>query len=218
MASPEPPVQPPVRFDEVITTRARLRQIIREPSRFVANKVIDHVDGYCRRFIAAAPFVVVASSSAAGAMDLSPKGDGPGFVRVLDEHTLAIPDRLGNNRVDTLCNLLEDDRIGLIFLVPGKRETLRLSGRGTIVRDAGLNESLAHNGKAPNVAIVVKVERAFFHCSKCMIRSGLWEPARWPDVNGLPSLAETMVRHGRLNDPVEDVDAIVSRDAVNRLY
>lgn len=206
------------RFEEVITTRARLRQIVKEPSRYVANKVIDYVDEYCRRFIAAAPFVVLSSTSAAGAMDMSPKGDGAGFVKVLDERTLAIPERLGNNRVDTLCNLLEDDRIGLIFLVPGKRETLRMSGRGLIVRDPGLNERLAHKGKAPYLAIVVRVERAFFHCSKCMIRSGLWEPARWPDVAGLPSLAETMVRHGKLADTVEAVDEIVQRDAVKRLY
>lgn len=209
---------PAARFEEIVSTRARLREIVKPPSRYVAHKVIDHVDEYCRRFIAAAPFALVSSTSAGGAMDLSPKGDRPGFVRVLDPHTLAIPDRLGNNRVDTLCNLLEDDRIGLIFLVPGKRETLRISGRGLIVRDAGLNAQLAHDGRPPNLAIVVRVARAFFHCSKCVIRSGLWEPARWPDVSGLPTLAETMVRHGDLPDPVEDVAGIVQRDASNRLY
>lgn len=208
----------PLGFEEIVATRARLRELVKAPSRYVAHKVIDHVDAYCRRFIAAAPFVVVSSTSAAGAMDLSPKGDAPGFVHVLDAHTLAIPDRLGNNRVDTLCNLLEDDRIGLIFLVPGKRETLRMSGRGTIVRDTALNARLAHAGKAPALAIVVRVERAFFHCAKCMIRSGLWEPDEWPDVRGLPSLAETMVHHGKLADSVPEVDAIVHRDAETRLY
>jgi len=205
-------------FEEVITSPQRLREIIKPPSRFVANKVIDHVDDYCRRFIAAAPFAVIGSTSAAGAMDLSPKGDAPGFVHVLDDQTLAVPDRLGNNRVDTLCNLLEDERIGLIFLVPGKRETLRMSGRAAIVRDTALNERLAHNGKPPNLAIVVTVERAFFHCSKCMMRSGLWDSERWPDSSGLPSLAETMVRHGKLQDRVEEVQEIVRRDAENRLY
>ena len=208
----------PQRFKEVITTHERLRQIIKEPSRFVANKVIDHVDEYCRRFIATAPFLIIGSTNAAAAMDLSPKGDAPGFVHVLDDHTVAIPDRLGNNRVDTLCNLLEDDRVGLIFLVPGRRETLRMSGHAAIVRDSALNRHLAHNGKTPNLAVAVHIDRAFFHCAKCMIRSGLWEPDRWPDSSGLPSLAETMVHHGKLNDSVEDVTEIVRRDAENRLY
>lgn len=206
------------RFAEVITTRARLREIVKEPSRFVANKVIDHVDDYCRRFIAAAPFLVIGSTSAAAAMDLSPKGDSPGFVKILDVHTLAIPDRLGNNRVDTLSNLLEDDRVGLIFLVPGRRETLRMSGRAAIVRDPALNGQLAHKGKTPSLAIVVTIKRAFFHCAKCMIRSGLWEPERWPDSSTLPTLAETMVHHGRLKDSVKAVDEIVRADARNRLY
>lgn len=206
------------RFDEVIHTSERLRELVKAPSRYVSDKVIDHVDEYCRRFITASPFVVIASSCATAVMDLSPKGDTPGFVRVLDEHTLAIPDRPGNNRVDTLCNLIEDDRTGLIFLVPGKRETLRMSGRAVIVRDTDLNNKLAHDGKVPRLAIVVNVTRAFFHCAKCMIRSGLWEPEHWPDTTGLPTLAETMVRHGKLEDSVDNVDEIVRNDAVKRLY
>ncbi|MGD8711060.1 MAG: pyridoxamine 5'-phosphate oxidase family protein [Ectothiorhodospiraceae bacterium] len=206
------------RFDEVITDQRRLREIVKPPSRYVAHKVIDHIDGLCRRFIAAAPFAVIGSTGTSATVDLSPKGDAPGFVKVLDPHTLAIPDRLGNNRADTLCNLLEDDRLGLIFLVPGKRETLRVGGRAAIVRDARLSRRLAHNGREPNLAIVVRVSRAYFHCAKCMIRAGLWEPDSWPDASALPSLAETMVRHGKLPDPVEEVQEIVRRDAENRLY
>jgi PPOX class probable FMN-dependent enzyme len=209
---------PEDRFEEVLRTRDRLREVIREPSRFVADKVIDRIDSYCADFIGASPFVVVATTNAAGAVDVSPKGDPAGFVHVLDEKTLAIPDRLGNNRVDTLCNLIEDDRIGLIFLVPGKRETLRLSGRAAIVRDADLNRRLAHDGREPALAVIVGVERAYFHCSKCMIRSGLWEPDRWPDTAGLPTLAQTMVRHGKLSDPLDEVEQIVHKDAENRLY
>jgi len=206
------------RFEEVISTRNRLREIIKEPSRFVANKVIGEIDPYCADFISASPFVVVATTNAAGDVDVSPKGDPAGFVHVLDEKTLAVPDRLGNNRVDTLCNLTEDDRVGLIFLMPGKRETLRVSGRAVIVRDAELNRRLACIGKEPALAIVVTVERAYFHCSKCMVRSGLWEPDGWPDTAGLPTLAETMVRHGALPDPLEEVEQIVRNDAANRLY
>jgi uncharacterized protein len=205
-------------FEEVIRSRHRLREIIKEPSRFVSGKVIDHIDEYCRRFIAVSPFAVIASRSAAGAVDLSPKGDPPGFAKVLDEETLAVPDRLGNNRADTLCNLTEDDRLGVIFMVPGKSETLRVSGTGMIVRDSGLNDRLAHKGKRPNLAIVIKVERAFFHCSKCMIRSSLWHHENWPETTGLPTLAETMVQHGELRDSISQVDEIVQRDAINRLY
>jgi PPOX class probable FMN-dependent enzyme len=206
------------RFEEVIRTSEHLRKIVKEPSRLVAHKEIDHIDDFCRVFIAASPFLVLSTRSGAGAVDLSPKGDPPGFVRILDEKTLAIPDRLGNNRLDTLCNLIEDDRVGIIFFVPGKRETLRLSGRGAIVRDDALNSELAHDGKAPNLAIVVEVERAFFHCAKCMIRSGLWEPQKWPDSSDLPTLGQTMVRHGALPDPVEEIDRIVEQNAVKRLY
>jgi PPOX class probable FMN-dependent enzyme len=206
------------RFEEVVETRDRLRELVREPSRLVANKVIDHIDDYCRRFIALSPFVVLASRSADGVIDLSPKGDSPGFVRVLGHRVLAVPDRLGNNRVDTLCNLTETESVGMIFFVPGKGETLRISGRGTIVRDPQLNARLAHKVKPPTLAVVVNVRRAFFHCSKCMIRSGLWEPEKWPDSSGLPRLAETMVRHGALPDSVQEIDAIVQRDAVERLY
>ena len=205
-------------FAEIIDSRARLREIRKAPSRFVAAKVIDHVDGMCRWLIAAAPFVILASTDAAGAVDVSPKGDPPGFVRVLDAHRLAIPDRPGNNRADTMESLLQDHRIGLIFLVPGRRETLRVSGRGGIVRDDALNKSLAHDGRAPDLAIVVGVARVFFPCAKCMMRSHLWEPARWPDTAHLTGLAETMKHHGRLADPLDEIDRIVRTDAEDRLY
>jgi PPOX class probable FMN-dependent enzyme len=211
-------MEPETRFEEIVRTRDQLRGIIKAPSRFVANKVIAEIDSFCADFIRAAPFVVVATNSLGGTIDVSPKGDPAGFVHVLDPKTLAIPDRPGNNRVDTLCNLTDDDRIGLIFLVPGKRETLRVGGRGLIVRDTCLNERLAHNGRRSALAIVVEVERAYFHCSKCMIRSGLWAPERWPDTEGLPTLAETMVRHGALPDPIDDVEEIVRKDAADRLY
>lgn len=205
-------------FQQVITNADQLREIIPPPSRYVADKVIDHLDEMCCRFIAASPFMIMATSNHLGDVDLSPKGDPAGFVRILDQNTLAVPDRLGNNRADSLCNLIEDDRAGLIFMVPGKRETLRISGRAAIVRDDALNHSLCHNGKPPRLAIIFAVTRVFFHCSKCMIRSGLWQPEHWPETEGLPTLAETMVRHGRLNDPIETVNQIVQNDAETRLY
>jgi uncharacterized protein len=154
------------RFEEVITTLERLRELNKLPSHRAGNKTIDHIDDICRRFIAACPFVIVASRGADGRLDLSPKGDPPGFVAVLDERTLAIPDRLGNNRLDTFENWLSHPEVGLFFIIPGNGDTLRVSGEGQIVRDSTLQSRLAMNGKAPNLILVVTVEEAF-----CIVRS-----------------------------------------------
>lgn len=186
-------------FKEVIRTREALRNIIKEPNRKVSHKAIDHIDDICRRFIAACPFVVVATRGRDGLVDVSPKGDPAGFVEVLDEKTVAIPDRLGNNRVDSFENLLVDPAVGLMFMIPGNGNTLRVSGRGAIVRDRLLRERLAHRGKVPHLALVVMVEEAFMHCPKAIVRSGLWCPEAWPSLEGVPSLAEAMVMHGRLD-------------------
>jgi len=151
-------------------------------------------------------------------MDISPKGDPPGFVQVLDERTLVIPDRPGNRRGDTFKNILQNDRVGLFFLIPGKQETLRVSGRAMIVRDLSLREQMAVGGKNPDFAIVVTVEQAFFHCPKCMIRSHLWTSETWPDQTGLPSLAEAVVAAGKLDVSVEHVQEMIDHDAKTRLY
>jgi uncharacterized protein len=202
----------------VITTRERLRQLVELPGDRVARKAIDHVDEICRRFIAASPFVVVASRGADGRLDLSPKGDPPGFVAVLDERTLAIPDRFGNNRLDTFQNLLAHAEVGLFFVIPGNRDTLRVSGKGQIVRDRALQSRLAVNGKEPNLVLVVTVDEAFMHCPKCMVRSRLWKPEEWPDRTNVPTLAEAMVAHGKLSDSVTEMQAIIDNDGATRLY
>ena len=139
-------------------------------------------------------------------------------MRVLDEKTLAIPDRPGNRRADTFTNLLVNDRIGLIFLIPGKQETLRVSGRAIIVRDLSVREQLAVKGRLPEFAIVVAVEQMFFHCAKCMLRSGLWTPESWPASTGLSSLAETLVSAGKPEESVEELQAQIDRDAATCLY
>jgi len=206
-------------FQKVITDLAGLREMIGAPSHRVLNKVTDRIDELAARFIAASPFAVIASRSGDGHLDVSPKGDPYGsFVRIIDEQTLAVPDRPGNRRIDTLTNLLDDPNIGVIFLVPGKRETLRISGTAQIVHDQWLREELAHQGKLPDFAIVVTVKRLYFHCAKCMIRSSLWEPEGWPATDHLPNLAETMVTHGRLSESITEMQAIIDRDAVERLY
>jgi PPOX class probable FMN-dependent enzyme len=205
------------RYEEVIATRERLRELSRQPSQRACNKVVDHIDDICRRFIAASPFVMVGSRGADGRLDLSPKGDPPGFVAVLDEKTLAIPDRLGNNRLDTFENLLTHPDVGLLFMIPGNGDTLRVSGKGKIVRDAALQLRLAINGKVPNLILVVTVEEAFMHCPKCMARSRLWSPEHWPDRSNVPSLAEAIVAHATPPETIAQVQAIID-DGTRHLY
>ncbi len=206
------------RFSDVIASPEALEAVLGRPNERVAAKVIDSLDIHCRRFIARSPFVLVGSSDAAGNIDVSPKGDPPGFVRVLDDKTLAVPERPGNRRADTFRNVLQTPRVGLIFLIPGKRETLRVSGEAMIVRDADLRQSLAVNGRVPELALVVQVREAFFHCAKCMIRAGLWEPAKWPSLEGLPTLAEAAIAHAKLSHTVEQIQGFIDIDERTRLY
>src|ERR1700687_695407 len=189
-----------------------------EPPPACVAKTIAVLDRHCRAFIARSPFVLIASSNTRGLMDISPKGDACGFVRVLDDSTLAIPDRPGNRRADTFTNVLENPKVGLIFVVPGKSETLRVSGSAKIVRDADLLESMAARGKTSNFALAVEVQEAFFHCSKCIIRSILWTPQAWPVLGGLPDLAQTMVDAGALPMRVEALEEIIKQDESERLY
>lgn len=205
-------------FTEIINNEEELRAILGHPSQLVLNKALNALDEHCRAFIAASPFMLIASSNAQGDMDLSPKGDPAGFVQVLDDKTLAIPDRPGNRRADTLRNILQNPKVGLLFLIPGKQETLRVSGRAMIVRDLWLRERMAIKGKIPDFAIVVKVEETFMHCAKCVIRSGLWQQEQWPDLNGLASLARVMIDHAKLADSEEQVQASIDVSYRERLY
>jgi uncharacterized protein len=206
-----------MRFDEVIASRERLRQVSKSPSFRAQNKVIDHVDEICRRFIAACPFVIVASRGADGQIDVSPKGDPAGFVFVLDGKTLAIPDRLGNHRLDTFENLLVHPEIGLIFMIPGHGDTLRVSGTGKIVRDGSLQAQLAIDGRQPNLILVITIAEVFLHCPKCVLRSKLWSPEHWPDHSSLPSLAEAIVKHAKSGETVADVQAVIDH-GIAHLY
>jgi uncharacterized protein len=169
------------RFRDVVATETQLRDIVGPPNRWFTSKVVTRLDGACRRFIAKSPFVVIGSTGPSGQVDMSPKGDLPGFVRVLDDVTLVIPDRTGNRRVDTFHNVLDNPRVGLIFFVPGARETLRVGGTAILVRDQDLRESMAIDRRVPELAMIVTVERAFFHCGKCITRSKLWDAGARPD-------------------------------------
>lgn len=208
-----------MKFKNAIRSESELRTLMGGPvAPPVVEKTLNSLDRHCIAFIGRAPFVFLTSSDAQGRMDLSPKGDAPGFVQVLDNTTLVIPDRPGNQRFDTIRNLFESPQVGLIFLVPGKRETLRISGRADIVRDPELLATLVANGKTPALAIAVHVEEAFFHCGKCMIRSRLWQPEQWPSIEGLPTLAETMKDATSFPAPLEVLEGIIQEDAENCLY
>src|SRR5438477_1348910 len=170
-----------------VTTMAELEALY--PTPVLPNsliKEIDHVNAHYRAFIEAAPFLALAASGAEG-LDCSPRGDPAGFVRVLDEKTLVIPDRRGNNRIDSLRNIVRDPRVALLFLIPGVGETIRVIGRAAITTDPALLESFVFAGKTPRSVIVVSVESVYFQCSKAIIRSKLWDPARIIDRKSLPS-------------------------------
>jgi PPOX class probable FMN-dependent enzyme len=205
-------------FREVVTTEAQLRSVIGSPNNRVIKKQIACLDAHSRAFIARSPFLLVSSCDASGNMDVSPKGDPSGFVRVLDDKTLAIPDRPGNRRADTLRNILINPNVGLLFLLPGKQETLRVNGAARIVRDRWVREPMAVAGKLPEFAIVVHVNEVFFHCAKCVIRSKLWESSSWPDLDGLASLAQAMVDQGKLDESLEEMEALIEKDKRERLY
>jgi len=206
------------RFSDVVTTEAQLRDVLGNPSQRVIDKQVATLDDHSRKFLSVSPFVLLASCDAAGNMDVSPKGDPAGFVHVLDDKTLAIPDRLGNRRADTIRNVLQNPNVGMIFLVPGKEETLRINGTAIIVRDRWLREQMAIDGKLPDQALVITVKEVFFHCAKCVIRSKLWQSERWPDLSGQSSLAQAMVDEARLTETVAEMQAIIDRDVRERLY
>lgn len=207
-----------MQFAEPITTEEALRAITGAPVPHSLRKELTALDAHCRAIIAKSPFLLIASCDAQGRMDVSPKGDPPGFVRILDEHTLAIPDRPGNRRADTFCNVLQNPRVGLLFLVPGKNETLRLNGRALIVRDVELRESMSISGKRPELALVVSAEEVFVHCGRCALRAGLWSREAWPDGADLPSHARCLIDHAGLAQPLEAVEASVRRNYEAGLY
>jgi PPOX class probable FMN-dependent enzyme len=165
-----------------------LRSMFDEVSPTARIKVISALDAHCRNFIGLSPFLVIGSAAADGKADVSPRGDPPGFVHVLDDRTLAIPDRPGNNRIDTLGNIVANPEVALIFFVPGVGETLRVNGRAQLTQDRALLAGMAVNGKVPKLAIVVAVREAYLHCAKALKRSKLWEPESRAPKGAVPSI------------------------------
>jgi PPOX class probable FMN-dependent enzyme len=169
-----------------------LRGILGEPAELTRAKVVDRLNHLTRQFVERSPFVVVATGRPGGGLDVSPRGDPAGFVRILDERTLLLPDRPGNKLADTLTNLLEDDRIALIFMIPGVNETFRVNGRARIVDDEELLAGSAVEGKVPRLGILVEIDEAYGQCPKALIRSDLWNPEKHISRDELPSSGEIL--------------------------
>jgi PPOX class probable FMN-dependent enzyme len=203
----------------VITEEAELRGIFGEPSERALNKQIDRLDVHCRAIIEKSPFILLGTSNTEGRCDVSPKGDYPRFVRVLDDRTIAIPDLPGNNRLDTLRNMIRNPQAGLIFMIPGMNETLRINGKIQLVRDGDLLESMAYEGKLPKLAIVVHVEEVFTHCPKAFLRSKLWSDEFRIERSELPSFAEILKDHTGLVDcDVEELQKELDHKAATTLH
>lgn len=206
-------------FQELIRSEEELRELLGYPNRVVAHKAITHLDQHCRDYIAQAPMVLMATADASGACDVSPRGDFPGFTLILDEKHLVIPERPGNRRMDSLRNLLENPHIGLIFLIPGLEETLRVNGRASIIKDRELLAQMVFKGHIPLLGIGVEVEECYVHCAKAFKRSNLWKPETWPNQADLPDIAQMMADHANLPDvSAQEVALSLEETYTKRLY
>lgn len=205
-----------------ITNAEELRILIGMPIELAVRKAIPRLDRHCRAFIARSPFLSIGTAAADGRADVSPRGDAPGFVQVLDDNTLFIPDRPGNNRMDTMLNIVENPNVGLLFMVPGFEDLLRVNGRATIVRDADLLDPATVNGKTPRVGILVAVDEAYLHCAKAIKRSRLWDEASRQDRKALPSLGKMILEQTADAPPpaevVEQVDSLIEENYRTGLY
>jgi PPOX class probable FMN-dependent enzyme len=187
------------------------------PHEVALRKEMKRLDHHCRAFIAAAPFVVIATADAHGRADASPRGDAAGFIAVHDDSTLLIPDRRGNNRVDTMMNIIENPHVGLLFMVPGVNETLRVNGQALIAIDQALLAPLAARGRTPQAAIVVTIEEVYFQCGKALVRSDLWNPERRIERRSLPTLGQILA--DEVNLPYDPgLDKAIEDDYRTGLY
>jgi PPOX class probable FMN-dependent enzyme len=208
-------------FNHVITSLDDLRAVIPAPPAGARAVLKDRpgLDAHARAFIHLSPLVVLATADADGRCDVSPKGDAPGFVQVLDDHRLVVPDRPGNRRIDNMLNILSNPHVGLLFLVPGRDDTLRVNGRASITRDPAILARCAAQGKTPVLAIGVDVEQCYFHCAKAFLRSRLWQPDAWPAPDTLPSYACMLFDQIRpAGATVDDYEREIADANATRLY
>lgn len=209
-------------FKEVVSTPSQfeeLRLIHGNPSPRASNKVIHSIDHHCRTFISKSPFLTMATSSSNGTCDVTPRGDKPGFVIVLSDHHLFIPERPGNKRLDSVQNIISNPHASLLFMIPGLRETLRVNGKAFICRDRELLDQSTVDGRSPLFGIGIEVEECYVHCAKAFIRSGLWQPNSWLPKDMLPSAPKMLVDHSKIPGvTAEQVEKELNEGYENRLY
>ena len=180
---------------------------------------MNYLDHHCINFINLSPFCMVSTSDENGNCDVSPRGDKPGFACILDQKTLVLPERPGNRRIDSMRNIISNPHIGLLFLIPGLGETLRINGKACLITDDKILEQMSDGSKKPSIGIAVEVEECFIHCAKAFKRSGLWEPETWEGEENLPSAAKILSEHAKKANLSEtEIEQILVRDYKERLY
>ncbi|MEU8271816.1 pyridoxamine 5'-phosphate oxidase family protein [Sphaerisporangium sp. NPDC049002] len=200
-----------------ITSKSELRELLGEPMPRAVSKERVALHERDREWLAASPFCLIATAGADGTCDVSPKGDPPGFTHVIDDVTIAIPDRPGNRRVDGFVNVLENPHVGLVYVVPGRTETLRVNGRARLLREASFFDQMIVKGHRPSLALVVEIEQIFFHCGKSFLRSSLWKPETWnPDA--LPTHARIVKSVQRTEETLEQLERYYGPEYATRLY
>lgn len=206
----------------VVSDEASLRSMFHDVTTLATLKCLPSLDDHAQRFIELSPFLCLGTQNADGAADVSPRGDPAGFVKILDATTLAIPDRPGNNRLDSQVNILTNSHVGLLFIIPGFDDTLRVNGRATLTTDPRILADLEVKGRAPKLAIVVEVKEVFLHCAKAFRRSHLWDAARFRDRSELPSLSKMILDQTtgapEVADDMRQIDEDLEAEYANTLY
>ena len=203
---------------QTVTNAATLKDIVGEPKPEIANKEMPALDKHTRHFLSLCPFLCISTADAEGNQDISPRGDPAGFVRVLDDKTVLIPDRKGNRRIDTMRNILENPNVGLLLFLPGVEEVLRINGKATITEDPALLADSAVNGSVPMLGIVVEIDDVFFHCAKAVIRSKLWDSETPIARSEFPTYGEIVRDQRAPNQDAEAINTQLQEDYKTRLY
>jgi hypothetical protein len=202
-----------------INSIEQLRAILGFPKELVKNKSINFIDAHCKDFIAKSPMLFLSTSNKEGSCDVSPRGDPAGFIDVLDEKYLIIPERPGNKRCDSLINILSNPHVGIIFIIPGLKETLRINGKAKLTQDRDLLVKYQIKGKSPELGIIVEVEEAFIHCAKAFLRAELWDSETWPKKENLPVIAKVLADHVNSSDySSEQIEAVLKESYKKRMY
>lgn len=206
---------------EIIKTTEKLRELYKAPMDLVIKKQKSKLDKYSIQFLSLSPFLALSTSNNSGSMDCSPRGDYAGFVEVLDDHTIAIPDRPGNNRLDTLNNIIENPNVGILVLVPGFNECLRINGSAQIATSIELLERFEYKGKLPKSVVVISIKEIYFHCAKAITRSNLWKDEFNVDRNIMPSLGRILMNQidlSKTDDEIKEVEKLIENRVKTTLY